>query len=350
MARVFYCSLLLWLVAASVVQAQQPESSGGDLPSVVNTTGSQEPGVPPNPKTKAEYFEVVRAAIADYEAGRFAEARALFLRAHELWPSARTWRTLGMTAFELSLYPRARFELQQALDDPRRALDEAQRNQVRALLEQTTAYTGRYRVDLTPADAKLRLDGAPVTLTEGNTLWLGVGRHELQAEAPGFSELRVEVVVQGREDEPLQLTLDALVRPSDLVLATQVTLESAPSATEPRPSPDRPVEPADPKRRRPVAQWVVIGSATVLLSAGALMLAAGTRAHSLASAPEDESLSYAEWKHQRELYRRLVGFGGALTGAGALALLAGTWWKLSTRPHSAVLATDGRTLFVRGSF
>jgi hypothetical protein len=187
---------LLWLTAAAWLACALP-------------TAAQAPEVPA-PAEPAEYRSVVASAIAEFDAGRFAEARALFLRAHDLWPSARTLRTLGMTAFELRLYPRALVELQAALDDPRRPLADAERAQVQELLAQTRAFVGRYRLRLSPPELELSVDGAPRPRDDDAELLLAVGAHELLARAPGHQELRRTLVVEGREDEELLLSLPLL--------------------------------------------------------------------------------------------------------------------------------------------
>lgn len=69
-----------------------------------------------------EYARVVEAAVEAYNRDDYATARRYFSRAHELRPSARTWRGLGTTAFELKLYDDAVRELTFALEDTRVAL------------------------------------------------------------------------------------------------------------------------------------------------------------------------------------------------------------------------------------
>jgi hypothetical protein len=54
---------------------------------------------------------------------------ALFRHGHDLLPNARSFRALGMTAFNLALYPAALRELIAALDDARRPLRGALRQQ-----------------------------------------------------------------------------------------------------------------------------------------------------------------------------------------------------------------------------
>jgi hypothetical protein len=180
----------LGLLIASSAHAQPSEAVEAEPPAAV----------------EAEYRGVVARAVAEFDLGHVAEARALFLRAHALWPSARTLRTLGMTAFELRMYPQALSELQAAFDDPRRPLPPEQRAQVAGLIEQARGYVGRYRLQLEPRDAELWLDGSRVQPTE--TLVLGVGMHQLRARAPGYGEIRRELIVEGREDETLVLHLE----------------------------------------------------------------------------------------------------------------------------------------------
>lgn len=161
----------------------------------------------PSAEVQAVYREVVTRAVSEFDAQRFAEARALFLRAHELWPSARTLRTLGMTSFELGKYPRALEELTAARDDPRRALPDDQRAKLLSLLERTHSFVGRYHIQLSPVDASLSVDGAPRAERE---LVLALGEHVLIVRAQAHVELRRALTVQGREDEALVLALKPL--------------------------------------------------------------------------------------------------------------------------------------------
>ena len=200
----------LWLASAAAGVAQVPVP---DQTPLANTGVSSDPAASalneePSEAVQLRYREVVDAAIADFEAGRYAEARAVFQRAHELWPSARTLRTLGMTAFELSMYPQAMQELEAALDDPRRPLPTEQRAQVTALLEQTRPWVGRFRLHFTPRAAELTLDGAALGSTTDLTVVLALGEHELRAVAHGYLPLRSVLQVQGREDRALLLVLD----------------------------------------------------------------------------------------------------------------------------------------------
>ena len=83
-----------------------------------------------------EYREIIEQAVAETERENWNEANALFRRAHQLRPSARTLRGLGMVAFNRKEYVDAVMNLSAALEDSRRPLTDQQREQATGLLEQ----------------------------------------------------------------------------------------------------------------------------------------------------------------------------------------------------------------------
>jgi hypothetical protein len=228
----------------------------------------------PPAQVQSEYRDVVARAIAEFAGGRWAEARSLFLRAHALWPSARTWRSLGMTSFELRSYGRALIELQAALDDARRPLGGEHRAQVASLIDQTRAFVGRYRVRLSPAHATLLVDGAQRALAADGVLLLGVGRHELLARADGHGELRRTLEVQGIEDEELTLVLQPMAPTAQANLpvpASASAASSGPDAAPAGPS-DRTADAATDDTGAPrIWTWVAAGAAVALGAASTVL-------------------------------------------------------------------------------
>lgn len=81
-----------------------------------------------------EYTREVKLAVEAYNRDEFAKARQHFARAHELRPSARTWRGLGTTAFELKFYEDAVRELTFALEDRRGSLTDKLRTETELTL------------------------------------------------------------------------------------------------------------------------------------------------------------------------------------------------------------------------
>jgi hypothetical protein len=150
------------------------------------------------------YDQWVSEAIAEYEAGRWAEARTLFERAHAVKPNARTLRGLGVTAFEMRHYREAIDALQQAIADPRNPLTEPMRVAAEQTIERARQFVGTLRVALSPTNATLRVNGA---VAQGHELQLDMGDYELSAEAPGYRATTVRVSVAGGKVRELTLTL-----------------------------------------------------------------------------------------------------------------------------------------------
>ncbi|MCZ7679746.1 MAG: sigma 54-interacting transcriptional regulator [Sandaracinaceae bacterium] len=66
---------------------------------------------------EAQYRALIEEAVVEFDAGRFPEARSLFLRAHDLAPNARTLRGVGMASFEMRDYVEAYRALSSSLDE-----------------------------------------------------------------------------------------------------------------------------------------------------------------------------------------------------------------------------------------
>src|ERR1700761_4106297 len=100
------------------------------------------------------YDRSIADAIREFDAANYQEARALFQRAHNQRPSARTSRALGFCSFELHQYLQAARELQDALGDTRHALTEEQRSEASATLIKARSFIGQLTVVTEPPQAK----------------------------------------------------------------------------------------------------------------------------------------------------------------------------------------------------
>jgi hypothetical protein len=208
------------------------------------------------------YARVIREALAEFDAGRFPEARALFEQAHGLRPSARTFRGLGVADFELRNYVRAIDELTHALADTRNPLTDEQRREAESVVERARRYTGTVQIETTPRDAQLVVDG--VTVAQGE-LELNAGEHVLSAHSGGYKPFELKFSVEGQRAERLRV---------DLVPEAAGTTTPGPALAT------QPVEPPHAQKSL-VKQWwfwtaigvVVAGSVT----AGAFALSASTK-------------------------------------------------------------------------
>ena len=148
-------------------------------------------------------------AVAEYDAGRYEEARALFRLAHEKSPTARTLRGIGMASFEMRDYVEATRALAAALRDQRRPLTADQRKHAQALLARAETFVGQFSLKLSPASLSVFVDGRPAVLEGDGGVLLPLGRHELSVRcatcSPNEKQLTVDVV--GGEKKPIELTL-----------------------------------------------------------------------------------------------------------------------------------------------
>lgn len=153
-----------------------------------------------------EYQRAIRGALAEFEAGNFPEARALFVRAHELFPNARTYRGLGFVEFELRNYRDSVDLLESALSADIKPLEGDVRRSTEELLDRARDMIARVVLRVTPRIESLLVDGVPTALPEADTLILAVGDHVLEARAAGFMpERRPLKIARGGE---LIVTMD----------------------------------------------------------------------------------------------------------------------------------------------
>jgi hypothetical protein len=275
---------------------------------------------------KAEFSETIKHAVAEYEGGNWGEAHALFARAHDLNPSARTWRGLGLASFELRHYLDAIKELRAALEDWRKPLNPTQRQEVDSVLARAEQYVAGYHITLEPPQAKLEIDSQPIQLQDG-WLRLDPGEYVLTAHAEGYHEYRATLRPEAgtRAELPVKL----VARDIAPVAAPPSQREQVPQQAA------APAAPRNNERRRG------------MLWAGGIGLAVGVAFDIWAwriyaarvSKSEDVINSLPEYDDKREqwleLRAPLLGFGitgAALTSLGTTLLVAGSprerlpWW------------------------
>ncbi len=205
----------------------------------VSTVAAQPHDPPP------AYTETIAQALAEFDGHRYAEARALFVRAHALYPNARTLRGLGVVEFELQHYGVAADYLRDALAADERRLDGEMRTSTEALLARTRVFLDDIELALQPSAARVLVDGVPVALAGGH-LVVQVGDHMFEIEADGYRPERRALSAQGGRTTRLEIVLQPLASAAPRTDAatpltaatTQAADESAASATTPAPRPN----------------------------------------------------------------------------------------------------------------
>ena len=175
----------------------------------------------------AGYREAVDHAIAEYEAGRFAESRAMFERAYALFPNARALRGLGMAEFELRNYPASIYYLEQALASPVRPLANELRTETDQLLARARTFVGRVNLAIDPPGATITLNGTTVQPGPENTMNLIVGDYTLHVSAPGYAAEQRQLRIAGGEEQTLTVQLPKNVEVLTPVAAPKAAAEDS---------------------------------------------------------------------------------------------------------------------------
>jgi tetratricopeptide (TPR) repeat protein len=162
---------------------------------------------PAETEAQAEYDRAIDMGIVEHNAGRFAEARTQYMRAHELAPSARTLRALGMVEFELRNYGESVNYLERALASEEKALDASLRRQTEDLLSRARAYVGEVHVAVDPDTAMVMVDGVTVASGPEASFTLVVGDHELEFRAHGRLPEKRAIRIRGGDQTRLRVVL-----------------------------------------------------------------------------------------------------------------------------------------------
>jgi hypothetical protein len=177
------------------------------------------------PADSSEYTRTIEQAVEQFRARDFDRARELFRAAHKLQPSARTLRGVGLADFESGRYAVALAELAASLTDPRKPLDAQQRSEVQAVMAHAGGFVGTLEVQVTPKEATLSIDGAPVS---GESLQLDAGDHLLRASAAGYVQAEQQVRILPAEITKAALALEPVASTSaPIATSSDSTQQSA---------------------------------------------------------------------------------------------------------------------------
>jgi hypothetical protein len=179
----------------------------------------------------ADYDVVLNKAVLEFDVGHWSEAKAFFLRAHSLRPSARTLRGLALTSYELRLYVAALTYLRQALASSERPLTQDMREHAQATITDCESFITYKALALEPKNATVRVDGEPPVFDAHGAVMLDPGEHEIRAQAAGFEPWARAVVANGGDQGVLDIKLTELKkREVPVPLAASVAAPAPPAA------------------------------------------------------------------------------------------------------------------------
>jgi hypothetical protein len=146
---------------------------------------------------------LAQEALREFQLGHWAEAMALFQDSFEKRPSAKVQRGIAKCMFELRMYVRALGACDRALAEPQDPLPEELADDVRALRARALRFTSEVVLDVTPAHAKVAVDGQSATAVTR----LDLGTHTIRVDAEGYDSQvsHVEIVASAA---PARLRFD----------------------------------------------------------------------------------------------------------------------------------------------
>jgi hypothetical protein len=294
------------------------------------------------------YDHVIDQAVSEFAASHWAEARALFLQGHDMFPNARTLRGIGMSSYELRDYPEAVRTLDQSLASTVRPLTAEQRAQVSELRERAAAFVGRYEVPAAPTGARFYLDGEHVDVEDGwpaspGHVLLGVGEHQVAIRTDEGRSTTARLVVRGHTDGMLDIDLAPLAPPT------------TPITTTTEPPPTYTAVPPAPASSSDATPWIVMGIGLGVAAVGGVLLGVGFADLSTVQ----NAIPGTPWSNLSGAYDRapiLTGVGGAALGVGLGVALVGLIWGLaasgatSTRDEHLVVDVGLGSVQLRGTF
>lgn len=291
--RAFVSALLLGSLIASPVAAQAKGKA--------ETSANQ-----------SEYDRLLKEALSEFGLGNWTEARALFERAHELKPSARTLRAIGLSAFEEKSYATAVASLRAALNDTRQPLNAKQRDEAQNAIERALNYIGEYELVITPAgvNATVTIDDREPVMLDGKLL-LDPGKYTLEVSAEGYEVVRQNLEARPREKLTLRIALQP-PKPETTEVAATPAAGTAPKAHQE-------------EEGLTTQQWIGIGVGAAGVAALGVSAAFGLTAMSKS---DDAGCSHGLCpdEHAQKLNNEALDAGNVSTimfVAGAVAVAAG---------------------------
>lgn len=307
-------------------------------------------------KREAEYQELINYALEEYDRGSWEESAALFRRAHELVPSARTLRGLGLATYEARRYAESVRHLRAALTDKRRPLTDKQREEVEHTLERARLFVGHLIIDLHPKGAQLLINGRVTEPEPEGSYMVDSGFVDMEASAPGYVSAAKRMRIAGGEQQRVSFHLASVNPPPEAYVERNApTSLSAPVASS---TPARTESHQGSSGLTPW-KWVAGAGAVLALGTGGTLLAM-QKAQAPAYERECNQAAVASPDcEQRHTYLRETLWYGSIIGlslGGALTALTVTLFVLdadaSSKNDSLSLMCGGGPLGVacRGQF
>jgi hypothetical protein len=226
-SRAALAAALLVVSVSGVTRGEVP------VPSAAPPATSAAPPAAPAADPAQAATEAARAhfktGIKLYRDGNYPGALAEFEAAYELKPGPGSLQNVALCQKALFRYGEAADTLTRLLLRHDAELSDAERTAAKLARDELTGLVGSIRLRVSPPDARVTLDGQPLSAAERlSALRVNVGEHTLVAEAPGYARaVRSFRVAGGKEDVPIEVALEPVqgfvdIRASDPAAAIAI--------------------------------------------------------------------------------------------------------------------------------
>jgi hypothetical protein len=210
-SRAATAAALLVFLLSGVARAQTappPPSPAAAEPAPSPTT-TPDPAQAATDAARAHF----KTGIKLYRDGNYPGALAEFEAAYELKPGPGSLQNVALCQKALFRYGEAADTLTRLLHRHGADLSPTERTAAELARDELKGLVGSFRLRVTPASARVTLDGQPLSDTERlSARRVNVGEHTLVVEAPGYARaVRTFRVAGGKEDVPIDVTLEPVL-------------------------------------------------------------------------------------------------------------------------------------------
>ncbi len=301
--------------------------------------------------TPDSYEHWIDRALEAVNAGDWATAYSAFGHAHELEPSARALRGMGVVSFRMGRYARAVSLLQQALQERSKPLDAKLRRYVQRLMDELTPLVARRQIIVNAEPVHIAVDGESAYADASGEIILDPGTHMLRVDADGYNGQELPIDVAAGTTAQIEISL--LSQPPD---EAPVAAEPAGgrgvggegvqevmgnAAIDPPEPPTRDVYAPPQKGRRRIVTWVALAAVPAFALATGLAwyrvnqigdaLTAHCKEVGCSAAQRDAAIRAS----QLRTFETLTDIGWALTAASAATACVAFVFE-SRKPDSSV--------------
>ncbi len=212
-----FCRLLALLAASLVIapgtrafaQPAAPAAPAGAASPASSAKRAAKPpdetGTPAKPAAVRHF----RNGVKLYQDKNYKGALAEFEAAYQLKPGASSLQNIALCLKALFRYAEAADTLEKLLARHGSEIDDQERTEVKAAIEELSSLVGSIDIQVAPPDARVGVDGRDVDKkTRQKSIRLNVGEHTVTASAPGYADAsRVVRVAGGQKHIPVAITL-----------------------------------------------------------------------------------------------------------------------------------------------